>query len=594
MTRQRRKKETRASVTKARELQKVATGVAGLDDVLNGGIPRGRTTLVSGGPGCGKSILGMEFLYRGASNGEPGMFVTFEERAAALRQSALSLGWDLPPLEEAGKFFLMESRIDPEVVLSGDFNIKGLLAIIEGKTTAIGANRIVIDALDVLLRLFDDPARERNELYALHDWLLDREMTAVLTVKASNETPTAARYEFLEFMTDCVIYLDQRIAQQITTRRLRVIKYRGSGFSSNEHPFVITDTGINIIPLLAVGLRHKGLERKVSAGHPRIDSLLEGGYYRGACILITGVSGTGKTTLASTFAQVSCERGQKVLYISFEESQESIVSCMLSPGIDLRPALNDGALQYLTAIPESIGAEEHLIRALRAMEVFRPDHVILDAISATRRMGSEAAAFDYLMRLINACKEQGITILLTNQAEGLKEEQEISGIGISSLVDTVILLRYNEIGGEINRTLLVLKSRGTKHSNQYREFLITDQGIDVVDVYVGEGVVMTGTARKEHEEREAAKQRVREQEIKRKEHEVIERRAALEAQTAHLRAELEGAEAELESLQMEKGEYRRGREARGKMRGEDLVSSLSGRSAPKGMRKGAGGKGGPK
>jgi circadian clock protein KaiC len=589
MTRQRRKKKTGASLTKQRGLKKVATCVAGLDDILNGGIPRGRTTLVSGGPGSGKSVLGMEFLYRGALSGEPGIFVTFEERAAALRQSALGFGWHLAPLEEAGKFFLMEARVDPEAVLSGTFNLKGLLAIIEGKATAMGANRIVIDAVDVLLRLFDDPARERNELYALHDWLLDREMTTVLTVKVSKDTPTSARYEFLDFMADCVIYLDQRITEQINTRRLRVLKYRGSGFGSNEHPFVITEAGINIIPLLATGLRHKGLGRKVSTGHPRIDSILGGGYYRGSCILITGTSGTGKTTLASTFARVSCERGQKVLYISFEESQESMVSCMLSPGIDLRQPLKAGSLQFLTAIPESMGAEEHLIRAFRAMEAFRPDHVILDAISACNRMGSEAAAFDYLMRLINACKEQGVTIVLTNQATGLKEEQEISGIGISSLVDAVILLRYNEIGGEINRTLLVMKSRGSKHSNQYREFLITDQGIDVVDVYVGEGGMVTGTARYEQEEREAVEQRVREHEIKRKEHEVIEKRAELEAQTAHLRAELEGAEAALESLQMEKGVYWRGREARGKMRGEGLDSSRLGTK-----RKGAGGKGGPK
>jgi circadian clock protein KaiC len=589
MTGQRRKKGTGASLTKTRELQKVATGIAGLDDVLNGGIPRGRTTLISGGPGSGKSVLSMEFLYRGALSGEPGMFITFEERATALRQSALSLGWDLSPLEKEGKFFLLEARVDPESVLSGTFNLKGLLAIIEGKATALGANRIVFDALDVLLRLFDDPVRERNELYALRDWLLDREMTAVLTVKALKETSNVARYEFLDFMADCVMYLDQRITEQINTRRLRVIKYRGSGFASNEHPFVITEAGITIIPLLAVGLQHRALRGKLSSGHPRLDSVLGGGCYRGSCILITGASGTGKTTLASTFVQAFCERGEKVIYMSFEESQESIISSMLSPGINLRPALNARSLRFLTAIPESMGTEEHLIRAFTAIEAFQPKHVVVDAISSCKRMGTEGGAFDYLMRLINTCKERGITIMLTNQASGLREEQEISGIGISSLVDTVILLRYNEVGGEINRTLLVMKSRGSQHSNQYREFLITDRGIDIVDVYVGEGGVLTGTARQEREAREALEHRAREQEIKRKEHEVIEKRAELEAQTAHIRIELEAAEAELEGLHLEENAWQRGRNNRATMRGEDTDSARLGTK-----RKGSGRKGGGK
>jgi circadian clock protein KaiC len=566
------KEETGFSRTNETEIQKVATQIAGMDEVLLGGLPAGQTTLISGGPGTGKSVWGLEFLYRGAAAGEPGIFVTFEERAPAVRQNALILGWDLAPLEQAGKLFLMEAHVDPQAVLSGDFNLKGLMAIINGKATAMRASRIVIDALDVLLRLFDDAARERNELYVLHDWLIDHDMTAVLTVKTSEDGDSSGRYEFLDFMANCVIYLDQRVTEQVATRRLRVLKYRGSGFGRNEYPFCITGEGINIIPISTAGLNHKALGPKVSSGHPGFDALLDGGYRRSSCILISGTTGTGKTTLASAFARSACERGERVLYINFEESQEAMVSGMLSPGIDLRPAVQAGTLRFLTAMPEAMGVEEHLIRAFKAMKSFQPDHVIVDAISACERMGTKGAAYDYLMRLVNACKEQGITAIFTNQTSGFREENEISGIGISSIVDTVIFLRYLEIGGEINRMLMVMKSRGSKHSNQYREFLITDRGIDIAEVYVGEGGVLTGSARQEQEAREEAQHRRRLQEIEKKEREVTQRRAALQAQMETLKAELKGAEAELEALHQDEELWHNGRAKRGKMRGENSGS----------------------
>jgi len=363
-------------------LPKAATRIEGLDEILKGGLPAGRTTLVSGGPGSGKTILGLEFLYRGAMDGEPGIFVAFEERTDAVRQNALSLGWDLASLEKAGQLFLMEALVDPGVVLSGDFNLKGLLAIVGGQTTAIGAKRIVIDAIDVLMRLFDDPARERNELYALYDWLMDREMTTILTVKTSQDRERAHRYEFLDFMADCVIYLDQRITKQVSTRRLRVIKYRGSGFGRNEYPYAITEEGISIVPTSTGMLEHEPLGPKVSTGHPRLDTIMDGGYRRASCVLVAGTSGTGKTTLACTFVRAACERGEKVLYIGFEESQSAMVSGMLSPGLDLRPALQAGRLQVLTALPEAMGAEEHLIRAFKVLAAFQAEHVVVDAIAA--------------------------------------------------------------------------------------------------------------------------------------------------------------------------------------------------------------------
>ena len=572
MTRQTRNKGTEASPAKAETLPKVATSIAGLDEVLEGGLPKGRTTLVSGGPGTGKTVLGLEFLYRGAVDGEPGIFVAFEERADAVRKNALSLGWDLAPLEQAGQLFLMEARLDPEVVLSGDFNLKALLAIIGGQAEAIGARRIVIDAVDVLMRIFDDPARERNELYALHDWLMDREMTTILTVKTSPGGDASSRYEFLDFMADCVVSLDQRVTGQISTRRLRVIKYRGSGFGRNEYPYVITEEGMTLLPISTVGLGHQPLGPKVSSGHPRLDAIMDGGYRRASCILISGTTGTGKTTLASTFVQAACERGEKVLYINLEESEAAMVSGMLSPGIDLHPALQAGTLQVMTAMPEAMGAEEHLIRAFQVLATFQPDHVVVDAISACQRMGTEQAAFDYVMRLVNACKEQGITCILNNQVAGFREEHEISGIGISSLVDAVIFLRYIDVGGEINRMVLVMKSRGSKHSNQYCEFLITDQGIDIADVYVGEGGVLTGVARQEQEAREAAEHRRRQQVLRQKEAQIAQRQAALEAQVAAMQAEIKAAEAELETLQLEEEVAQTGRGVRAGMRGEDIDS----------------------
>ena len=588
------KKQTKRSPTMGNELPKAATGILGLDEVLNGGIPVGRTTLVSGGPGTGKSVLGLELLYRAAVAGQPVIYVTFEERPEAVRQNALTLGWDTKPLERSGKFFLMEARVDPESVLSGAFNLKGLMAIIDGKAKAMGASLIVIDALDVLLRLFSDPAKERNELYALHDWLLDHSMTAILTVKLSKTGNVSSRYEFLDFMADCVIVLDQRIVEQITTRRIRVIKYRGSDFARNEYPFVIGRNGIEIIPVSTFGLQHQALGKKVSSGHKRLDTVLDGGYRRASCVLITGPAGTGKTTIACTFVRAACQRGEKTLYVNFEESQEAMLSGMLSPGIDLRPYMQNGKLQILTAMPESMGAEEHLIRLIRAVKTFKSDYIVVDAISSCRRMGTEQDAFEFIMRLVNACKEQGVTVFLINQATGFTEEQEISGVGISSMVDTVIALRYIDIGGEVNRMMLVMKARGSKHSNQYREFLITDNGIDVVDVYVGEGGVLTGAARQEQEVKETTERLLKQQEIERKEKELAQMRATIEVESARQQEALLTAELEVEQLKLERDILANGQNKRGIMRGEDADSerlqSASARPKPKAARQRGGGK----
>ena len=472
--------DARGPQKRRKELPKVSTGIAGLDLVLGGGLPAGRVTLLSGGPGSGKTIMGLQYLLHGAGAGQPGILVMFEERAAAVRQNAWSWGWDMARLEKKNKLCLMDARLDPEAVISGEFSIKGLLAILDQRIKAVRAKLILIDAVDALLHLYDSPMRERHELYALHEWLLDRGLTTIMTVKTVPQEEAPSRYAFLDFMADCVIHVDQRVTAQITTRRLRVIKYRGSGYGRNEYPFIINENGINIIPITSNVLQHRPPGSKVSSGQAWLDEVLAGGYKCGTSILLAGTAGAGKTTLACIFTQAACLRGERVLYINFEESAESMVSNMLSPGLALQPLIKTGTLVVRSYLPEAMGVEEHLFHALKHLDEFQPRHVVVDAISACKRMGSDQAAFDYMMRILNACKERGITCIYINQSSGLDIVEEISGIGISSIIDTIILLRHLPIDGAIVRQLIVMKSRGSKHSEQFHEFRITDRGMDLV------------------------------------------------------------------------------------------------------------------
>jgi circadian clock protein KaiC len=461
------------------ELAKTASYISGLDEIMFGGLPEGRTTLLEGGPGTGKSMVALEFLYRGALAGEPGILVAFEERASAVRRNARTMGWDLEALETAGKLSIIEARLDPETVVSGDFNIKALLAIIQGQSRILGAGRIVFDALDVLMRIYDDSTRERGEMYLLHEWLLDNEMTAILTVKALGGNGTVfGRYEFLEFMADCVIRLIQRPGEWVSTRELQIIKYRGSDFGRNAYPFVIQPGGVSVIPISEFGLRHKALGPHMSSGIVALDNLMGGGYRRGSSLLIAGSSGTGKTTLASTFVKAASDRGEKTLFLGFEESKEAMVENMLSPGIDLRPAIKAELLKVVNVMPEAFGTEKHLVRTFDLIDAFKPAHVVVDAISSFDRMGSDRAAFEFAMRLINRCKDKGISIIMNNQSTG-DDREEITGLGISSIIDALLWIRFFKTGSKVKRSLLVIKSRGSKHSSEYHEFRITDSGIDL-------------------------------------------------------------------------------------------------------------------
>ncbi len=460
-------------------IPKSSTGIEGFDQILNGGLPTARTSLFIGGPGAGKSLFGLEFVYRGALAGQPGIFISFEERADALRANTATMGWDVVPLEKKGMLFLLEARIDPKAIVTGEFGFQSFLSILDHKIQAMGAKHVVIDAIDALLRLINDPRREQDELFALHQWLSDRALTAVLTVKAPRTGADPQHYEFLDYLAECVILLDNRMQGQLSTRRLRVLKYRGSGFGSNEYPFAIGPPGIKLLPISDVGLSHQALGEKFSTGLPSLDQLLGGGLRRASSILVTGGTGTGKTTLCSTIAQAAAARGEKVLYVSFEESEAALVSTMQSPGIQMTAAIGAGRLRMLTAMPEAGGAEFHLIRTLDVIAEMKPGLVLLESASACKRMGTEQAAFEYLMRLINSCKERGITILATNQSVGFHNLEEVSGIGISSLIDTVIQLALIDHAGGLRRRLVVMKSRGSAHSHRYNDFQITDTGIDI-------------------------------------------------------------------------------------------------------------------
>jgi len=461
------------------KLSKTMTGVAGLDEILHGGLPAGRTTLLIGGPGAGKTVLALETLYRSAKAGRPAVCVSFEETAAAIRTNASSMGWNLGELEQQGLLVLYDPKLDYHAVRAGEFSIRGLLAILKGQAERVGARLIVIDAIDTLMRLFDDPGRRDDEVYRLHYWLIEHGFTTILTLKSPLGRPSVPRFSFLDFLADCVIMLDQRVIDQVCTRRLRVTKYRGSDYISNECPFVVTPEGVIMMPVSSAELLQKPLGPPCSSGNKNLDELLGGGYRKGSAVLIAGPSGCGKTTIACTFAAGAARRGERTLYVSFEEGEQGLVSAMKSPGLELAPRVKDGTLDILTAMPESMGVEEHLLRLRRTIERFEPSHVVIDAISAARRMGSPQAAFDFLVRLLSMCRERGITCVYLNQTPRGLAVEHISSFGISSLIDTMVVLDYVWKGNEIGRSLLVLKSRGTRHSLVQHRLAISDNGIAV-------------------------------------------------------------------------------------------------------------------
>lgn len=524
-------------------IRKAPTGILGLDEIMAGGLPAGRPTLICGSAGCGKTLMSMEFLVRGIMEfGEPGVFVTFEERPEDLTENVRSLGFDLDDLIERELLVVDYIHVErSEIEETGEYDLEGLFLRLGFAIDSIGAKRIVLDTLEVLFGGLQNHGILRAELRRLFRWLKEKGVTAVITGERGEGALT--RHGLEEYVSDCVILLDHRVNDQLATRRLRVVKYRGSLHGTNEYPFLIDERGIEVLPITSVGLLHEASTERVSSGVSGLDEMLGGqGYYRGSSVLVSGKAGTGKSSLAAHFADAACRRGERCIYFAFEESKSQVVRNMRSIGIDLQPWLDSGALQFHAARPTVHGLERHLVTMYKAIRDFDPHVVVIDPITNFLSVGTPEDVKAMLMRMIDFLKYRQTTSFFTSLTHGGDFEQ--TDVGISSLMDTWLLLREMEINGERNRTMYVLKSRGMDHSNQLREVLLTEQGIQLVDVYLGPGGALTGAARLAQEAQERAVSVARQREIERRQRELERRREALEARINALRLEFESEEEE--------------------------------------------------
>jgi circadian clock protein KaiC len=527
----------------ARALAKAPTGIGGLDEITGGGLPRGRASLICGSAGCGKTLLAMEFLVRGAlQHGEPGLFVAFEETAEELAQNVRSLGFDLDRLVEQKKLLVDYVRVErSEIEETGDYDLEGLFIRLDHAIKTIGAKRVVLDTIETLFSGLQNEAILRAELRRLFRWLKDKGVTAVITAERGEGMLTRQGLE--EYVSDCVILLDHRVIDQVSTRRLRVVKYRGTTHGTNEYPFLIDEDGISVLPITSVGLRHAASTERVPSGIAGLDAMLGGeGYYRGSTILVTGTAGSGKSSTAAHFALAACRRGERCLYVAFEESPAQIIRNMRSVGQDLEPFVKKGLLRFHATRATIYGLETHLATIHKLVKEFEPKVLVFDPANTLGFRSTRADASAMLTRLIDYLKMQGITAMLTSMTSG-ETGLENSDADISSLVDTWLLLRDIELNGERNRALYVLKSRGMAHSNQIREFKLTSEGIELTDVYLGGEGVLTGSARLAQEAREQADELRRLQEIDGRQRGLERKREALEARITALRKEFE-AEAE--------------------------------------------------
>jgi circadian clock protein KaiC len=514
-------------------LPKTPTGISGLDEVTGGGLPTGRPTLICGPAGCGKTLLATEFLVRGITEfDEPGVFVAFEETAEDLIANVASLGFDLARLETDGELVIDHvSVVGEEMEDTGDWDLDGLFLRLGAAIDAIGAKRVVIDTVETLFGAFSNTALLRAELRRLFGWLKERGVTAVITGERGDGTLT--RHGIEEYVSDCVIVLDHRVTEQTSTRRLRILKYRGSLHGTNEYPFLIGESGVSVLPITSLGLRNAVSTERVSTGVPRLDAMLgDGGFYKGSTVLVNGSAGTGKSTLAAQFCDATCSRGDRAVYFAFEESQAEIVRNMASVGINLGQWVESGLLRFQCFRPSLLGLEAHLFGMQKSVSEFDPAVVVMDPVSDFLRVGTGADVSAMLTRQVDFLKARGVTALFTclnSDAELTATDQQIT-----SLVDTWLLVKTMEGNGELNRVLYVLKSRGMAHSNQIREFLLTDDGIELADVYVGPQGVLTGSARQAQEAQEASDGAARIEDLEQRRVSLETRREAVEAQIAAL------------------------------------------------------------
>lgn len=527
-----------------RTLPKSPTSITGLDEITGGGLPKGRPTLVCGGAGCGKTLLAMEFLVKGATvYHEPGVFISFEETEKELTANVRSLGFDLDKLVRQKKIWLEQIRVERNgTEVNGEFDLEALFIRIHLAIESIGAKRVVLDTIETLYTELPNALILRSELRRLFQWLKRKGVTTIITAERGDGALTRQGLE--EYVSDCVILLDHRVTDQSSIRRLRIVKYRGSTHGTNEYPFLIDEDGFSVLPVTSLGLNYYSSHERISTGIPRLDTMLSGkGYYRGSTVLVSGTAGTGKTSLAAQFVDAACREKERVLFFTFEESPNQLVRNMRSIGIDLEPWVKNGSLQFHATRPTLYGLETHLTTSIKLINRFKPDVVILDPINAFVMGENQAEVKAMLLRLVDFLKMKRITAFFTSLTAG-GDKMEITDVYVSSLIDTWLLLRDIEIGGERNRGLYVLKSRGMEHSNQIREFRLTNHGIELLDVYVGAEGVLTGSARLSQEMKDSAEQLLHKQAIDRTQFGLERKRDALEAQIVVLRSEFEAVESE--------------------------------------------------
>ena len=526
-------------VSNSNGLQKEPTGISGFDEITNGGLPAGRPTLVCGSAGAGKTLFAMEFLVRGATLfNEPGVFMSFEETDEELAKNVASLGFDLKQLIADKKLLLDYVFIErSEIEETGEYDLEGLFLRLDYAIDTIGAKRVVLDTLEALFSGLPNEAIIRAELRRLFRWLKEKGVTAVITCERGEGTLT--RYGLEEYVADCVILLDHRVQNQISTRRMRIVKYRGTSHGTNEYPFFIDEEGFSVLPITSVGLNHKAPTQRISTGTARLDTMFSGkGFYRGSSVLVSGTAGTGKSTIAAHFVDAACQRGERALFFAFEESQDQIIRNMRSVGIDLEKYVKQGLLKFHNARPSNFGLEVHLALIHKTIEEYKPQVVVVDPITNFLAVGDPIETKSMLTRLIDFLKTRQITAIF-NSLTSSTAEIEDSEVGVSSLMDTWILVKNIESNGERNRGLYILKARGIAHSNQVREFLLTDHGIELIDAYIGAEGVLMGSARAAQSAREAALEIEREQARERKQRELRRKLELYEAQLVALKSQYE-------------------------------------------------------
>jgi len=531
-----------------KSLKKSRTGIQGFDEITGGGLPAGRPTLVCGAAGCGKTLFGIEFLVRGATLfNEPGVFMSFEETNEELIANVASLGFDLEDLIRHKKIALDHVHIErSEIEETGEYDLEGLFIRLNYAIDSIGAKRVVLDTIESLFAGLPNQLILRAELRRLFHWLKDKGVTAIITGERGEKTLTRQGLE--EYVSDCVIMLDHRVTEQTSTRRLRVVKYRGSLHGTNEYPFLIDEKGFSILPITSLGLGHVVSNERISSGVTELDNMLEGkGYYRGSTVLVSGTAGVGKTSLAAHFTEAACKRGERVLYFCFEESPNQLMRNMSSIGINLEHWVQKGLLQFQATRPTFYGLEMHLAVTHKAVNAFKPDIVVMDPINTFILGDKEHEVKTMLMRIVDFLKGNQITALFTSLSSP-RNALETSDVGISSLIDTWLLLRDTESNGERNRVIYVLKSRGMANSNQVREFIMTDHGVELREVYIGTGGVLTGSARVAQEALEHARLLTQKQDVEQRKREIEHKRKVLETQIAALHASFKSEEYEANKI----------------------------------------------